>query len=266
MSETPGDKWAVAAAYERYMGRWSRSLARAFIDWLEPPPGLAWLDVGCGTGSLTRAITERAQPASVLGCDPSPAFVEHARHAVTDERASFVLGSASALPVRDGGFDFIASSLVLNFVPEPERAVIAMRERLRSGGTVAACVWDYADGVEFLRYFWHAAIALDPGAASLDEARRFSRWKPSALERLFQGGELVDVRVEPLEIATHFTDFEDFWQPFLGGTGPAPSYVSSLEPARRELLTERVRKLLPRSSDGGIELRARAFAVRGRVT
>jgi SAM-dependent methyltransferase len=262
MSE-PIDKWSVGAAYETYMGRWSRALAAAYLDWLQPAPALHWLDVGCGTGSLTLAILERAEPGSVVGCDPSAAFVEHVRRVITDARASFALAGASALPTRAEGFDFVASSLVLNFIPEPEKALAAMRERLAPGGTVAACVWDYADGVEFLRYFWHAALALDPGATSLDEARRFARWRPSVLEQLFRGGGLRDVRVELLEIPTDFANFEDFWQPFLGGTGPAPSYVTSLEPARREALMERARKLLPHAPDGSVKLRARAFVVRG---
>jgi SAM-dependent methyltransferase len=263
MSETPSDKWAVGAAYETYMGRWSRALAAAFLEWLRPAPRQHWLDVGCGTGSLTRAICERAEPASVVGCDPSAAFVEHARREITDERASFVVGGASALPTREAGFDFIASSLVLNFVPEPEKALVSMRERAHAGASVAACVWDYGDGVEFLRYFWHAVVGLDPNATSLDEARRFARWRPAVLEQLFRGSGFRDVGLELLEISTDFADFDDFWQPFLGGTGPAPAYVTSLEPARRELLMERVRKLLPAPTDGRIRLRARAFAVRG---
>lgn len=257
------DRWAAGAAYQAYMGRWSQPLARAFLAWLRPEPSAHWLDVGCGTGSLTRALCEICRPASVTGCDPSEAFIEHARSAAPDARATFVVAGADALPSRAGGFDAIASGLVLNFIADPERALIAMRDRARKGGTVAAYVWDYSGGVEFLQAFWEAAVALDPGAAALDESRRFSTWTPAALTAHFRAAGLDGVQTGNLEIPTHFSDFNDYWQPFLGGTGPAPSYVGSLDEARRDQLRERLRERLRSETDGSIRLVARAHAVRG---
>jgi len=257
----PGDAWSAGEAYEAYMGRWSRRLAREFLAWLEPWPAGHWLDVGCGTGALTAAVCTQCEPASVLACDPSAAFVAHARRHVADERAMFVTAGAGDLPTLDGGFDWVVSSLVLNFVPEPERAVAAMRERVAPGGTVAACVWDYAGGVEFLRRFWDEAVAADPAAAQQDEGRRFPLCNPEALTALFHAAGLGRVESGTIEIATDFASFDDYWRPFLGGTGPAPAYVASLDAARREALRTRLEQRL--GAAGPLRLRARAWAIRG---
>lgn len=256
------DNWKAGDAYESYMGRWSRPLARTFIGWLAPARGSHWLDVGCGTGALTSAICELAGPARVLACDPSEPFVEHARKTVLDDRVAFTVAGAQDLPA-GGPFDYIVSGLVLNFVANPGSAVAGMGRRLRPGGSVAACVWDYADGIEFLRRFWDAAAALDPAAADLDEGRRFPLCRPEALEALVVAAGLRDVTVGALQVPTRFRHFEDYWTPFLKGTGPAPAYVASLSPDRRGALRDRLAGSLRFDADGAISLLARAWAVRG---
>jgi SAM-dependent methyltransferase len=265
MTELPEDRWAAGDAYERYMGRWSRTLASSFLTWLRPPPGAHWLEVGCGTGALTAAICTSYEPASVQACDPSEAFIEHARRHSSGVCTFSVIPSANAFPVHSGGFDAVVSGLVLTFVPNPELAVMAMRERARADGTVAAYVWDYAGGVEFLRYFWEEAVAIDERAAPLDESRRFGAWDQPALASLFRAAGLCAVATDTLEIATDFQSFDDYWQPFLGGSGPAPSYVSSLDASQREALRARLERRVPRDHDGRVRLRARASAVRGIV-
>jgi SAM-dependent methyltransferase len=256
-----GDSWAGGDAYEAYMGRWSRPVAPAFLRWLPAPPAAHWLEVGCGTGALTATLLGTA-PASVVACDPSAPFVEHARRAVSDARVSFVNVGAEALPGRPGGFDAVVSGLVLNFLPQPARALEAMAARLRPGGVVAAYVWDYADGMEPLVRFWEAAVALDPAAAGVDERARFPLCDLGRLAALFAGAGLQRVAAEPLELEAQVADFDDYWRPFLGGTGPAPSYLASLEPPRREQLRERLRQRL---GSGPLRLRTRALAVRGFV-
>jgi SAM-dependent methyltransferase len=262
MTRSPGDGWLTGDAYESYMGRWSRPLARKFVEWLEAKPLANWLEVGCGTGALTSAISDLCRPASIVACDPSGPFIEYARKTFPDARASFVIAGAEALPSRDGGFDAIVSGLVLNFLPDVERAVSSMRERLRQGGAVAAYVWDYADGLEFLRLFWDEAVTLDPGAAALDEGRRFPLCRPEALGVLFRAAGLAQVETHSLEIPTNFATFDDYWTPFLQGTGPAPNYVASLAPPNRESLERALRQRLQVGSDGRIRLRARAWAAR----
>lgn len=167
------------------MGRWSRLLARTFLEWLRPERGGHWLEVGSGTGALTASICAFGDPSSVVACEPSAPFIEHAERNVADARVSFVQTNAGALPSRDGGFDVIVSGLVLNFVPEMEAALRTMRERARSGGVVSAYVWDYTGGLEFLAHLWREAVALDGAAGELDESRRFEGWKEPMLETLF---------------------------------------------------------------------------------
>jgi len=263
VTNAPSDRWVAGAAYEAYMGRWSRRLARAFVEWLQPTPSANWLEVGCGTGALTSSICDLCEPATIIACDPSERFVEHARDHLQNARVSFIVAGAEALPRRDGGFDVAVSGLVFNFLPDPEATVASVRERLRSGGVLAAYVWDYAAGMEFLRLFWDEAVALDARAVALHEGKRFPLCEASALTSLFRTGGLTQVEARALEIPTDFTTFDDYWMPFLRGTGPAPSYVRSMDPHNRELLRERLVRRLPAGSDGRIPLRARAWAVRG---
>jgi len=257
------DRWAAGATYETFMGRWSRRLAPRFVSWLAVPPGAHWLDVGCGTGALSDAICSGADPASVVACDASESFIEYARRQEVDPRLSFVVAEVGRLPDRLGGFDSVTSGLALNFFPDPEAALGEMRRVAAEGGLVSACVWDYAGRMEFLRRFWDAAAAVDPGAAALDEGRRFPLCRPEALEALFRNGGLADVVCESIEITTRFSSFADLWTPFLGGTGPAPSYVASLDVRRREALAEHLERSLSRERDGAIALAARAWVVRG---
>src|SRR2546430_5873238 len=233
-----GDVWAVGEAYERYVGRWSRPVAVAFLDWLAVPAGRRWLDVGCGTGALTAAVLAGADPGEVLGIDPSDGFVAHARSRIADPRVGFRIGDARALPVPDGSSDVVVSGLALNFVPEPQRAVAELARATMPGGMVAAYVWDYAAGMAMLRYFWDAAAALDPAAAELDEGRRFPLCRPEPLRELWTGAGLSDVAVQPIEVPTAFDDFADYWTPFLGGQGPAPGYVASLPEDGRTALRD----------------------------
>ena len=256
------EQWATGDAYEAFMGRWSRRIAEHFIRWLGPEPGLTWLDIGCGTGALTSAICSLADPSSVVACDPSEPFVAYTRRLIPDPRVSVVVAGTGNLPENPGGFDWVVSGLVLNFLPDPRQSVGDMRARARSGGVVAGYVWDYAGGMEFLRLFWDEAAALDPAAQDLDEGVRFPMCRPDVLESIFRDSGSRDVKSDAVEIPTHFDSFSDFWQPFLGGTGPAPSYLASLSEERRSELRSRLERRLAPGPEGAIDLVARAWAVR----
>lgn len=257
------DNWTASDAYEAFMGRWSRRLAKKFVDWLDPEPGLSWLDVGCGTGALTAAVVASAAPARVVGCDPSATFVDHARRSVDSPQASFEVAGIDRLPRRDPGFDYVVSGLVLNFLPSPEEALRVMAAVLRPGGRVAAYVWDYSGRMDFLRAFWDETVFLDPAAASLDEGQRFPICREGALGAAFVRAGLTRVRQGELTIRTDFSDFADFWKPFENGTGPAPSYASGLDQGMREWLKGRLRMRLAPSGDGPIALTARAWTASG---
>jgi SAM-dependent methyltransferase len=257
------DKWAAGGTYEDFMGRWSRQLAPRFVSWLGIPGSVHWLDVGCGTGALTNAICRHADPASVLGCDPAESFIEYARRHSQDGRTSFVVAGAGGLPSRADGYGSVTSLLALNFFPDPEAAVHEMRSLTAPQGAVSACVWDYGGRMEFLRRFWDVAVAVDATARQLDEGERFRLCRPDALADLFRVGGLGDVRCEPIEIPTEFASFDDYWRPLLGGTGPAPSYVASLDADRCTMLARKIEEALPPGPGGTIALTARAWAVRG---
>jgi SAM-dependent methyltransferase len=201
----------------------------------------------------------------VTGCDQSETFVAFAREQHADSRVQFEVATAAALPIRSPGYDVVASSLVLNFLPSPADSVRAMAERTVRGGVIAACVWDYANGMQFVRRFWDSAIRIDPAAAPLDEARRFPICNPVALAALFTSGGLSGVTTSELVVETTFRDFADVWEPILGGVGPVGTYVGGLASSTRDAIACDLERNLSRAADGAIPLTARAFAVTGRV-
>jgi SAM-dependent methyltransferase len=257
------DSWASGSAYEAYVGRWSRPVAREFVCWVTVEPGRRWLDVGCGTGALTETVLALAEPSEVVGVDPSAAHVDHARRQVDDPRAAFEVGDAGALPGGDGRFDAVVSGLVLNFIPDAAGAVAGMTRVTAPGGVVAGYVWDYAGEMQLMRHFWDAAVALDPAARDLDEGVRFPLCRPEPLQALFETAGLGGVEVRPIDISTSFRDFDDYWTPFLSGQAPAPGYAMSLSEDGRGALRDRIRAALPVAADGNISLTARAWAVKG---
>jgi len=260
---TKKDIWASGDLYEPYVGRWSRLVAKEFLNWLDIPAGRHWLDVGCGTGALSHTILNTCNPQTVKGIDRSDGFVDYARSKVNDPRASFEVGDAQALPVDSDMYDSAVSGLVLNFVPQPEKMISEMVRAVKKDGSVAVYVWDYADKMQLMRHFWDAATALDSAAVNLVEGLRFPICNPDALRELFHSTGLKQVETRAVDIETHFKDFDDYWNPFLGGQGPAPGYAMSLDEEKRLQLRERIRAGLPFAPDGSIPLIARAWAVKG---
>ncbi|HUQ57645.1 class I SAM-dependent methyltransferase [Lentzea sp.] len=247
--------WGFGEAYERYVGRWSRPVAVEFVRWLDVPPGRTWLDVGCGTGALTETVLAHARPASVTGIDPSEGFLARARRQVPG--ATFEVGDALDLGGRTA--DVVVSGLVLTFVPDVARAVA---EFARAGSRVGAYLWDYTTGMQMMRLFWDAAKDVDPAAASHDEGLRFTSVSaPDPLRTFWTGAGLNDVEVRGIVVPTVFRDFDDFWEPFLGGTGAAPAYAATLPPEQLDAVRDLLRSRLP--AQGPIELTAQAWAVTG---
>lgn len=260
---TKKDNWASGDLYEPYVGRWSRRVAQEFLKWLDLLVGNRWLDVGCGTGALSQTILNSCNPQIVKGVDRSDGFVAYARKKVDDPRATFEVGDAQSLSVDSEAYDAAVSGLVLNFVPQPEKMISEMARAVKDGGVVAVYVWDYGDKMQLMRYFWDAAIELDPSVADLDESPRFPICNPDALRALFQKTGLKQVETRAIDVETHFKDFDDYWDPFLGGQGPAPTYAMSLSEEKRIQLRDHIRASLPFAEDGSIPLIARAWAARG---
>ncbi|MCB0528728.1 MAG: class I SAM-dependent methyltransferase [Saprospiraceae bacterium] len=260
--ENNTDAWNSGDPYEYFMGRWSRLMAPVFLNWINIPDNLSWLDVGCGTGALSEAIFQVNRPAYLCSVDPSPEFLEKAK-AKKSFTADFFTGNASSLPLPDHTFDIVVSGLALNFFPDPSAALSEMQRVLKKDGAIAAYVWDYAGRMDFLRLFWDAAGEIDMNASKLDEGNRFPICNADHLRKQFGQSGLTDIETTFLDINTVFRDFEDYWNPFLGGQGPAPGYLASLDDDLQERIKNRLHKKLQAGPDGSIKLLARAIAVRG---
>ena len=237
-------------------------MAPSFLDWLNYSPNLSWLDLGCGTGALSEAIIKHCQPAHLTCTDPSPEFLKKAEERLAG-KADFAVGNAMAIPGNAESFDVIVSGLALNFFSNVPTAITEMKRVVTPNGIIAAYVWDYADRMDFLRIFWDTACELNPEACKFHEGVRFSICNASRLEAAFIEAGLVDVYTANLDINTIFKDFDDYWQPFMGGQGPAPGYVASLTDNEREALKEALYEKLNLQIDGRIKLLARAIAVKG---
>jgi SAM-dependent methyltransferase len=254
-----------AAGYESFMGRWSRVLAPLLLEFSRVRDGWQVLDVGSGTGSLALEIVQRKPNCTVIGIDPSPEYVAYASSRVSSPAATFEVANAQSLAYPAGKFDACLSLLALNFIPDPSRALKELKRVTRPGGCICAAVWDYGDRMDMLRAFWNAAVALDSKAEAEDE-KHMPLCRAGELQQLWNDAGLAEVEEKPLEIATRFKSFDDYWQPFLGGQGPAGAHVTRLSPKQRLELRDKIKQLLPETSNSGsFELKARAWAVRGIV-
>jgi SAM-dependent methyltransferase len=257
------DSWPSGIAYERFMGRWSTLVAHKFLSWLAAPPARIWLDVGCGTGSLTKLILEEHHPKEIISVDSSGDLISYARRSITDPSVHFKVGMAQSLELDSNSIDVVVSGLVLNFVPQPKAAILEMLRVTKPGGKIGIFLWDYANGMQMLRYFWDAAVQLDNNANEFDEGIRFPLCQEGQLESLIREAGLKQVEATAIEVKTVFQNFDDYWQPFLGNVGPAPNYTMRLNQKDRQKLEDKLRKSLPIDADGSISLIARAWAVKG---
>jgi SAM-dependent methyltransferase len=249
------------AAYERYMGMWSRLAGEIFLDWLAPEPGLRWLDVGCGSGAFTEMIIERCAPRSVYGVDPSEEQLAYARTRGGSGLADFRQGDATALPFEGDAFDAAVMALVIFFVPEPAKGVAEMARLVRPGGIVSAYAWDLPGGGFPYHSLQEAMRELGlavPMAPSPDASRM------DALRDLWTGAGLEAVETREITVQRTFVDFDDYWTTIRGGPSvrAAAAAMTAGEVAQ---LQARMRERLPADGAGRITYTARANAVKSRV-
>jgi SAM-dependent methyltransferase len=257
--------WTGAEAYDQLMGRWSRFLAPLLVEFAEVQNGDRVLDVGCGTGSLTRALLEHMTHSEIVSVDSTSSYIEYARQQLPSPRARFEVEDAQNLPYPDAAFNKCLSLLVVNFIPNARRALGEMCRVTRPEGTVAAAVWDYGEGMEMLRILWDTAVALDP-ASELRHERNMPYCRKGELGALWTESGLQHVEETSLTIPLEFSSFEDYWTLFLAGVAPSGSYVSSLAVEHQGALRDHLRqKLLGGKEARSFTLQARAWAVRGIV-
>lgn len=253
------------AAYERFMGRWSACLAPLLIRFAGIEDGHRVLDVGCGTGSLSRALLAWGDTIDVQGVDPVADYVSFAQQAIPHSRAQFQLGAAEALSFSDGAFDGALGLLLLQDIADPRRVVREMTRVTRRGGSVAACQWDFRDGLPMLSLFWQAAEAVAPEAVACHRGdRTLKRVSRKDLGELWISCGLSEVRTTSLKLTMEFSSFDDFWLPFLGGATPTSAFAATLNRETGGALTEALRDKMPKlKPDGSFALPARAWAVAG---
>jgi SAM-dependent methyltransferase len=244
-----------ADAYDRYMGRYSVLLSPQFADLAGVGAGQRVLDVGCGPGALTAELVDRVGPGAVSAIDPSEPFVAAARE--RHPQVSLQLASAEQLPFPDNAFDAALAQLVVHFMADPSAGVAEMRRVTRRDGVVAACVWDHAGGQGPLSAFWEVATELDP---EVDDESRLIGAREGDLMELFESAGLRDVEETALSVSLEQPSFEDWWEPFTFGVGPAGAYVAGLGSERQARLRERCRASLP---EAPFVLTARAWTARG---
>ena len=265
LTEAEAKMFAASAGYERFMGRWSRLLAPRYIAFAGVKNGDRVLDVGTGTGSLAAAVEANMPASQIVGVDPSEGFIAYAQKNAKSTRVHYEVGDAQALKFKDASFDSTLALLVMNFVPDHNKAITEMRRVTRPQGIISACVWDYDQGMQMLRFFWDEAIALDPAIEPKDE-RHMKLSHQGQLGDLWKKAGLINVKEEPLVIDQAYSSFNDYWEPFTKGAGPGGAYVVSLPEDRRRQLEARMRKrLLGDRADGPFTLKAKAWCVRGEV-
>ena len=258
------DSWKSGDLYEAYIGCWSYQIAGLFLKILGAEPDLHWIDIGSGTGALSRAIAEYCDPADLIGLEPSAQVRAWAQRKVTDERVSFIDGDACDLPLDDNSVDVAVSGLVLNFLPRPMSALREMKRVVRPGGRVAFYVWDYAHGgLEIVRVFWDVAVSIRADAHKFSDAVRFKWCNAVELRAMMVEAGLSDVRVERIVIPTVFENFDDYWHRFSRGAGPTSTYYQQLDPIAQDKIKTLLSDRLCYQDDGSIRLNAAVWAVYG---
>jgi ubiquinone/menaquinone biosynthesis C-methylase UbiE len=250
------------AAYERLMGRWSVPVGEVFLEWLAQPEGLRWLDVGCGNGAFTELIVARCAPADVQGLDPSEAQIAFARKRLGTRLAQFRQGDAQALPFANDAFDTAAMALVINFIPDPAKAIAEMTRVVRPGGWVGTYMWDVTGG----------GSPTDPTAAAMRSMGIVYATAPSttasrqdSMRALWEQAGLTAIDTRVIRIRIAYSNFDDFWESQSVRVGPTGQAIHGMAPSAKEQLRDLLRERLPADPQGRVSYSAHANAVKGQV-
>lgn len=251
-----------SAAYERFIGCWGRAAGAVFLDWVAPPTGARWLDVGCGTGLFTQLILDTRAPADVVAVDQAQTQIDYARRKPAAQRANFRVADAQALPFPDSTFDIVASALAINFIPDRPRALSEMRRVARAGGIVAGYVWDFTAELSPsgpFRLGMRQIVADVPVLPGTEDSGL------GALGSLFERAGFEEIATRSIDVTITFPGFEDFWLAQTPSYSPTTKMIAAMTKSDRIRLIEAVRAGLPNRPDGSIEYSARANAIKARV-
>jgi ubiquinone/menaquinone biosynthesis C-methylase UbiE len=249
------------AAYERRMGRWSRLVGEVFLDWIAAPPGLRWVDVGCGNGAFTEVLIARCKPTTVNAVDPSEGQLSYARTRPGTKLAQFRIGDAQALPYDDRSFDAATMALAISFIPDPLKAAREMMRVVRPGGPVATYMWDLPAGGIPVAPMYRAlqSLGITASMPGIEVTRR------EAMQALWEQAGFQSVETRVIRIQVAYADFDDFWESYKVPEGPAGLAIRKMSPPEIENLKVRLREHLPIAADGTIKYESFANAVKGHV-
>jgi SAM-dependent methyltransferase len=252
-----------SAAYERFMGGWTRAVAPVFLEWLaSSSPAVRWLEVGCGTGIFTQCVVDTCSPTSVVAVDSAPVQIDHARRQSLAACVDFRIADAQALPFEDATFDIVVSALVINFIPDPARALSEMRRVSRAGGMVAGYVWDFAAEHS---PSWPMRAGMRKFGMAVPGVPGTQASSLNALISLFEDAGFEDIVTRSIDVTNSFADFDSFWRAQTPSYGPATKMIAAMPDNNRQKLIETVRAGLPLSPEGRIEYTARANAIKARI-
>jgi ubiquinone/menaquinone biosynthesis C-methylase UbiE len=256
-----GQMFSDGKVYERMMGRWSKRVGLIFLDWLDAPKGLHWVEVGCGNGAFTEELIARTAPRAVDAIDPSEGQLAFARTRPAAKLAQFKLADAQALPFADNSFDAAAMALVITFIPDPAKAVAEMARVVRPGGFIATYMWDIAGGGLPLAPVGRAFKAMGKDYARVSETAS----NRDAMQAFWHGAGLQAIETRVIRIPVNFSSFDDFCESNLVPIGPAGQVLSKMSATEMTQFKELLRRQLPIAADGSIAYEAFANAVKGRV-
>jgi ubiquinone/menaquinone biosynthesis C-methylase UbiE len=249
-------------AYERMMGRWTQAAGAMFLDWLAMPPGLRWLDAGCGTGAFTELLVARCAPREVAAIDPAADQIAFARSKPIAKQVKFQIGDSQSLPFASDEFDAATMALVITFIPDPQKAVAELKRVVKPGGTIGTYMWDFM-GKRFTQQPLREAV--EAMGYEVPPAPGHPNSTLEALERFFTTAKLDDVATRTIEIEIAYGSFDEYWSTQTGLANSVVQYIRKMSPAELERLKGYLQEHLPRDRNGGIAYKARANAVKGRV-
>jgi ubiquinone/menaquinone biosynthesis C-methylase UbiE len=251
----------AADDYERFMGRWSRSIGEKFLVWLDPPAGAQWLDIGCGTGAFSELILRRRSPQSIVGIDPSSAQIDYARKKFPD--LTFEIADSMDMPFGDNAFDVVASALVFHFIPDRGRAFAEMKRVLKPGGLVGGYTWKRTATANFAPYAAMMRGATQIGAEALSSPL-VPEGSPEGMRASLQSAGFADIAVTEIEVTQSFLNFDTYWEVQTLPFSPPGRTVAKLDDAQRARLRDLMRQTLPAGPDGTITYSACALACKAR--
>jgi SAM-dependent methyltransferase len=256
------ESWDNTQGYEMYVGRWSRLLSLDFVNWLKAHTAQKWMELGCGTGALTQAITEKCAPSYLLAMDKSKTYLTKAKENVTHDSVSFLRADLDSF-LSEEEFDHVTSGLVLNFLPHMEKTLRSLTGNLKKGGQMSAFVWDYGGHYQPMRHFWDAAKDVNAIAKDFDTGIKFEICRKDKLINLFESLGLTNVAFTNLERIATFQNFDDYWLPIASAQGSVTEFISMLTEKEKDNLKETIRSRLPFALSGEIKLIINALAIKG---